>query len=691
MSQQKRDQVQAFHRPETQKGMKSFLGLVQQFRPHLRGYETYGHVLSDMTKGYDKRKDKQLLWSDEAILAFERLQQEVITCPPLFFRDNTSPIFLHTDASNYGIGAYLFQMVPDEQGNPQEQIVAILSKTLTGAQLNWSTIEKEAYAIFYAFQKWEYLLRDTHFTLRTDHKNLTFMNLDHREKVKRWKLAIQHFDFSIEHIPGVDNIVADGLSRWCALPTEPTAYINAIASMDDLHMIPPTIYNQIKQHHNGTVGHLGVDKTIARLAKADMSWPTLRSDVKTFIKRCPACQKMSQLKHHIHMNPFTTASYGAMDRVAIDSIGPFPSDDNDNRYIIVIIDAFSRWSMLVPTKDATAKSAAQALLQWFGFFGIPSNIVSDNGSQYVNSLITEFLNELRINHIRINAYSHEENAIVERANKEVTRHLRAILYEKKVKRQWGQALPLVQRIMNAQVHTTLGVSPAQILFGNAVDLDRNLFNIPPTRREIPLDDYLTELLTLQEHLIQIALQHQLTTDQFHLAARQPTEQHTEFPSNSYVLSAYEGDEHRPPTKLHTRWRGPFRVLETDTSDDRIVNVIHPVTNKIETIHKKLLRPFLYDAQHTDPDEVAQHDDDFEVIERVLEHRYVRDGLIIPDGTRGKLSELQLLVKYQNDNNSIWQEWSISTKLNHASAVHEYLRTHKMSRFIPAQYKVRNNE
>ena len=151
MSQKKRDQVQEFRRPETQKGMKSFLGLVQQFRPHLRGYETYGHILTSMTKGYNKRQDKELVWSEEAIAAFERLQTDVVNCPPLYFRDQTSPIFLHTDASNFGIGAYLFQLVKDEEGNDQEQIVAILSKTLSGSELNWSTIEKEAYAIFFAF------------------------------------------------------------------------------------------------------------------------------------------------------------------------------------------------------------------------------------------------------------------------------------------------------------------------------------------------------------------------------------------------------------------------------------------------------------------------------------------------------------------------------------------------------------
>ena len=58
-------------------------------------------------------------------------------------------------------------------------------------------------------------LRDTKFILCTDHKNLTYVDKDPRPRVQRWKLAMQEFDFQIIHIPGKENIVADGLSRHC--------------------------------------------------------------------------------------------------------------------------------------------------------------------------------------------------------------------------------------------------------------------------------------------------------------------------------------------------------------------------------------------------------------------------------------------------------------------------------------------
>ena len=95
-----------------------------------------------------------------------------------------------------------------------------LVKALSKTERKWSVYEKEGFAIFYCLMKMEHLLRDTHFTLRTDHRNLIFINTDLRDKVKRWKLAIQTFDFDVEHIEGEKNIEADGFSRILTIPEE---------------------------------------------------------------------------------------------------------------------------------------------------------------------------------------------------------------------------------------------------------------------------------------------------------------------------------------------------------------------------------------------------------------------------------------------------------------------------------------
>ena len=117
-----------------------------------------------------------------------------------------------------------------------------------------------------------------------------------------------------------------------------------------------------------------------------------------------------------------------MERLNVDTIGPLDMDDDQNCYIIVAIDCFTRFVELYPAKDTAAHPTAIALLHHVGRYGCPSTILSDNGSQYVNNIITEILKLINTEHCKTMAYSKEENAIVERANKEVLRHLRAQKY-----------------------------------------------------------------------------------------------------------------------------------------------------------------------------------------------------------------------------------------------------------------------
>ena len=102
----------------------------------------------------------------------------------------------------------------------KEVPVAFVSKMLSDQEIRWNITEKEAYAIVYCLKKLKYLLRDRSFTLRTDHKNLIFIDTETSAKVKRWKLMVQEYDFFIEHIAGKAIVVADGFSRLLPLREE---------------------------------------------------------------------------------------------------------------------------------------------------------------------------------------------------------------------------------------------------------------------------------------------------------------------------------------------------------------------------------------------------------------------------------------------------------------------------------------
>ena len=172
-SSSKLDSVLNFQQPTYAAQMKSFLGLANFFRSHIRNYADLARPLQDMITNYNRRN--KLEWTEETIAAFNQLKQSIHDCPKLFFIQGGFPIHLFTDASDYGIGAYLCQII-----DGKEVPIAFISKALPPRHREWSTPEKECFAIYYALVKLEYLLIDKEFIVHTDHANLTFLQKSQR-------------------------------------------------------------------------------------------------------------------------------------------------------------------------------------------------------------------------------------------------------------------------------------------------------------------------------------------------------------------------------------------------------------------------------------------------------------------------------------------------------------------------------
>jgi transposase InsO family protein len=233
----------------------------------------------------------------------------------------------------------------------------------------------------------------------------------------------------------------------------------------------------------------------------------MREYIRLFIQRCPCCQKMSVLKTPIHTMPYTTSCDSPMDTLNIDTMGPFPKDAKGNCFIIVIIDKFTRVTELYPEPSTDAESAADALLQHTGTYGLPNKIQSDNGPQYLNKTIKELCELTGLDHTTTMAYSKEENAIVERQIKEVLRHLRALVFEVGSTKFWSKYIPLIKRIINSTVHESIGVAPATLLFGNSINLDRGIFLPHETSNNITnkLSEWAQRMLLTQKDYLKSLL------------------------------------------------------------------------------------------------------------------------------------------------------------------------------------------
>jgi hypothetical protein len=634
-------------KPLTRLGVKQFIGLANYFRNHVRDISKAIRPLEAIIPKYSRVNAKDpVVWTTDADDAYDFIVKGVRDLPMLHFinTNKTTRVVLETDACDYGIGAYLYQLV---EGDPNPQPVAFISKALSVSEQRWATNVKECYAIFHAFKKLAYLIRDIHFTLKTDHFNLTYLNKGEGH-ILRWKLMIMEYNFDIDYIQGEDNIVADAFSRLCV--RESTTTLNALQSTDltaDPFYVPEDLRKSLEMVHSSAVGHFGVDIPLGRVQAMGHSDKYLREYVKRFIQACPHCQKMSALRVPILTSPYCTSSLMPMQRLNIDTIGPLPMSSHGHQYIMVVIDTFTRYVELYPTYGVNGVEAVEAIIQHVGRWGCPSIISTDGGTQFQNNDVMDLLHTLEVKHDITVPYSKEENAVVERANKEVMRHLRAIIWDRRVKEQWAVCLPLVQRIINAKVHETTGVAPMSLI-NIDLNLDRNILHAAVHQKAENLGDYTAGLIQRQRMLIAVAQERLVELQRMHVHSESPAfdEIAAQFPVNSYVLVAYPMGG-RPDHKLMAQWQGPMQVVSFEGATYEVRNL---VTMKTQLVHVKRLKPFVVSSTST-PEMIAYAEAGVWEVRTVHDHRQPRRG------SRQGVTLLVEWVGYPSRDDYSWEPWS----------------------------------
>jgi hypothetical protein len=310
-------------------------------------------------------------------------------------------------------------------------------------------------------------------------------------------------------------------------------------------------------------------------------------------------------------------------------------------------------------------------------YGRPLNILTDNASQF-RAEYEATLDALGIRNDKIHPYSHEENAIVERVNKEVLRHLRDMLYDSKIHSKWTDHLPAIQRIKNSTRVESTGMAPADLVFGTSSRLEAGvLYPHQSSHKAGPMHEYIRNQHEIQLQALLAAYRHQDRADSEHLAAA-PATQETEFDINSFVLVQYENNDQRPPTKIHPKLRGPYQVISVHRRDNRgtIYTCQNLANNKLEDFYVKLLQPFHYDARYVDPAVEALVDSQAFIVEDILDHVF--------EGKKQIKTEMKFLVKWLGYEQPTWEPYANLAKLKQ---LHAYLRNNHLERYIQDAFRI----
>ncbi|GFV26070.1 retrovirus-related Pol polyprotein from transposon 17.6 [Trichonephila clavipes] len=187
--------------PKNNKEVSKFLGMVGWYQKFIPRYEDIREPLYRL-----KKKGAKFNWSTEAQDAFDKIKRALTEAPVLQLPNFTEQFNLFTDASGVGIGAVL---------NQNHRPIAFASKTLNKAERNYTVTECECLAMIWALNKFKTYFGSLPVKVITDHAALTKLtngeNLSSR--MIRWALKLSEFNIEWEHRPGVQNVVADVLSR----------------------------------------------------------------------------------------------------------------------------------------------------------------------------------------------------------------------------------------------------------------------------------------------------------------------------------------------------------------------------------------------------------------------------------------------------------------------------------------------
>ena len=434
-------------------------------------------------------------WNQEHTNAFESLKKAIGDQTILHYPDPNKLICIFTDASDYHCAGIVTQIPIVQEFLPFDQQdhepLGFCGHHFTGSELNWSIVHKEAFAIVHVFRRLSYLLV-TRAVLYTDHKNLTALFTPgehdlkaHQQRLLRWSLEIQIYDFVVRYIKGEDNVWADLLSRW-GQRVPLTVLVSAISTVDDTRVQPlrdiiwPTleeIYELQQVHgcdrhdphgrllipsqaialrlrlaviaHAVPGEHYPKDLTL-RTLKAKYYWNELQEDVESICASCLHCiPTMGGIKIP---RPLGSAIHGQkpnavlhFDFLYIQKASPA----NPNEWIFVIRDDFSGMVELIPCEVPNSEVATVELLRWRSRFGTSQIYVSDKGTYFMSALMKELSVRLNIQHHATMAYIHYNNGTVEVINRLVLRALRTMISELRWKKsEWHHLVPTVQHFLN---------------------------------------------------------------------------------------------------------------------------------------------------------------------------------------------------------------------------------------------------
>uniref|UniRef100_A0ABD2WCF7 RNA-directed DNA polymerase n=1 Tax=Trichogramma kaykai TaxID=54128 RepID=A0ABD2WCF7_9HYME len=558
------------------------------------------------------RKDAPFVWGADQERAFETLKQSLSEAPVLVRPDFEKEFAIQTDASDYAIGAVLTQEREDG-----EHPVYYISRVLTPAERNYTVTEKECLAVIWAIEKFRPYVEGYHFKVVTDHRALSWLRnfKDPQGRVARWALKLMEYDFEIVYRKGSLHYVPDALSR--AFESDERIEVFAFKRVEDKWYIKKL--SEVKKSpskytnwciEDGMLYKRSYNALLDPVSNAENSWRLVvpaeqrervlaESHCLTSSGHLGAKKTYDRLACEYWWPDRTERPYDEEGRrstlwavVAADMM-EFPRSKNQNKYLLVFQDLFTRWIEIVPLRKANGVNVLRAFEELVLFrWEIPEFLLTDNGKEFDNAVVNTALEEYGVKHLFTPPY-HPQSNVVERSNRTIKTMIACYVGDKHD--EWDKYLPQFRYAINTAVQSTLKVSPAFLNMGRQPKQAKSLRREVEKwcKAELMQPSAWAERIAKLDELREIVMQHVDAAYERQAKYYNKDRKEVKFEIGDRVLRrthnlSRAGDKYNK--KLDEKFCGPYEIIGKKGENVYILNVKR--SKKKPEVHVSHLRKWV---------------------------------------------------------------------------------------------------
>ncbi|KAL0879388.1 hypothetical protein ABMA27_003149 [Loxostege sticticalis] len=521
--QEKVNAIANTERPTNVNELRTFLGMANFYNKFIPNLASITSPMNELLKS-----GVNFNWTMKCEKSFQKIKK---------------PLVIATDASPTGLGAVLSHRLQDGSERP----IAFASRTLSKSEKNYSQIDKEATAIYWGLKKFFHYCYGRKFILVTDHKTLTAIFHPHKTLPTMSTMRLFHyahflsgFDYTIEYRSSENNSNADYLSRFpvektrenkidrntifqthlintlnirpelirqeTQKDTELQSLLQSLQSGRSLRefgykdneftiqddclfrasriVIPKSLQSTALEELH--LAHIGIVK-MKLLARSFIYWKNIDRDIENMVHSCRTCRLQQNEPAKVPIHHWESPAE-PWQRIHIDFAGPVAGYQ-----LLIVVDAYSKWVEVFPTKTTTSQWCINKLEDVFATFEIPQILISDNGRQFTSAEFETFLKNAGVIHRTSAPYHPATNGQAERFVQTIKKSLR------RMEESRGSIHEKLRTILTHMRRTpnSTGDTPYQLMFNREVrtklhvmfrerqNSTYNSTNIPVTKAFLP--------------------------------------------------------------------------------------------------------------------------------------------------------------------------------------------------------------